>query len=217
MPDLSFAVEGARPERPAAVPTLLFGLRIAEESEPAVPIRSVALRCQVRIEPARRTYSSAERERLRDLFGTSERWGQTVRSMHWTHVGLTVPPFERATTVELPVPCSYDLSLAATRYFDALEGGDLPLSFLFSGTIFYEDGEGALQIAQVSWEKEAGFRLPAATWRALMDLYYPNTAWLPLQKDIFDRLDRYRSDRGLPTCERALERLLAEAQELLAP
>ena len=137
--------------------------------------------------------------------------------MLWTHVSATLPPFEGAATVGLPVPCTYDLSLAATKYFDALEGGDLPLCFLFSGTIFFEAGDGGLQVAQISWEKEATFRLPAATWRELMDLYYPNTAWLSLRKDVFDRLDRYRRDNGLPTWERALERLLASPEEAVLP
>ena len=115
------------------------------------------------------------------------------------------------------MPCSYDFSLAATKYFDALEEGEMPLCFLFSGTIFHEAADGALQVAQISWEKEAYFRLPAATWRGLMDAYYPNTAWLCLRKDVFDRLDHYRSRQGLPTWEQAMERLLSAAEEPVTP
>jgi hypothetical protein len=209
-------VEGAEPQRFAAAPQLLFKLRITE-SLPAgagpTPIHSVVLRCQVRIEPARRRYQAAEEPRLRDLFGTPERWGQTMRTLLWTHVGAVVPPFTGTAEMDLPVPCSYDFSLAATRYFDAVEGGDLPLCFLFSGTIFHEADNGALQVAQISWEKESSYRLPAATWRGLMDAYYPNTAWLCLRKDVFDRFDQYRSRRGLPTPETALERLLSAAED----
>jgi hypothetical protein len=216
MPDLDFRVEGAEPQRFAAAPHLLFKLRIAEAvpagAEPT-PIHAVALRCQVRIEPARRRYQAAEEPRLLDLFGTPDRWGQTMRTMLWTHVGAVVPPFTATCEFDLPVPCSYDFSLAATKYFDALEGGEIPLWFLFSGTIFHEADDGALQVAQISWEKEASFRLPAATWRALMDAYYPNAAWLCLPRDVFDRFDRYRSRRGLPTPEAALERLLSAAED----
>jgi hypothetical protein len=216
MPDLNYQIVGAESQNYAASPTLLFKLRVSESdspgSEPTL-IHSVVLRCQVRIEPTRRSYSIAEKERLRDLFGTSERWGQTVRSMLWTHVSVVVPPFEGSTDVGLPVPCLYDFNLAATKYFAALEGGDLPLCFLFSGTIFYEAGDNALQIAQISWEKEADFRLPAATWREMMDHYYPNSAWLCLRKDVFDRFDQYRSEHGLTTWEIAMERLLASAEE----
>ncbi len=96
------------------------------------------------------------------MFGTPERWGQTLRPMLWTHVSAVVPPFTGTCIVDLPVPCSYDFSLAATKYFAALEGDAIPLCFLFSGTIFYRADEGALQVAQISWEKEAYFRLPAA-------------------------------------------------------
>ena len=102
------------------------------------------MRCQIRIEPARRRYTDAEQERLLDLFGTPERWGQTLRPMLWTHAVAVVPPFIGTAVADLPVPCSYDFSLAATKYFGGLEGGEIPLCFLFSGTIFYEAEDGAL-------------------------------------------------------------------------
>jgi hypothetical protein len=144
-----------------------------------------------------------------DLFGTPERWGQTVRPMPWTNVGGVVSAFAGSAATNLTVPCSYDFSLAATKYFAALDDGDLPLCFLFSGTVFYVGEEGELLVDQISWQKEASFRLPAATWRGLMELYYPNCAWLCLRKDVFDALAEYRSREGLPTWEHALERLLS--------
>jgi hypothetical protein len=246
MLDLNFQVEGAEPQRFAAAPLLLFKLRLSEavaEGTRPTPIHTVALRCQVRIEPGRRRYHPSEQGRLLDLFGTPERWGQTLRSMLWMHVGAVVPPFVGTVVADLPVPCSFDLptapargrsnvdtvgadlpvpcsfdfNLAATKYFAALEEGDLPLSFLFSGTIFYEGVEGALQVTQISWEKEASYRLPASTWRELMDLYYPNSASVHLRKDVFDRLDQYRSRQGLPTWEQALERLLSAAEDPVTP
>ncbi len=218
MPDLNFRVEGVESQRFAAAPALLFKLRV-EESPGAgrlTPVHSVILRCQVRIEPARRRYTPAEQQRLLDLFGTPERWGQTLRPMPWAHVSASVPPFTGAGTADLPVPCSYDFSLAATKYFAALEEGDLPLCFLFSGTVFYEAADGALQVAPIPWEKEATFLLPAATWRGLMDLYYPDSAWLCLRKDVFDALARYKAREGLPSWEQALGRLLA-AEGVPAP
>ncbi len=220
MPDLDFQVEGAEPERFAAAPLIQFKLRVAEAlpaGRPTTPIHAIALRCQIRIEPARRRYEAAERDRLLDLFGTPDRWGQTLRPMLWTHVGTVVPSFEGAGVADLPVPCSFDFNLAATRYFAALGDGEIPLCFLFSGTIFHESDEGTLQVAQIPWEKEATFRLPASVWRGMMELYYPNTAWLCLRKDVFDRLDRYRSLGGHPTWEQALERLLSSAEEPVTP
>jgi hypothetical protein len=180
-----------------------------------MPIHSVVLRCQIRIEPARRSYSPEQKARLRDLFGTPERWGQTLRPMLWTHISAVIPSFEGSTDVELPVPCSSDFNLAASKYFNALESGDLPLCFLFSGTIFYEADDGALQVSQISWEKEAVFRLPASAWRAMMDHYYPNLAWFQLRKDVFDRLDLFRIEHGLASWEQVVERLLAASEEAI--
>ncbi|HEX5270153.1 MAG TPA: DUF6084 family protein [Gemmataceae bacterium] len=220
MPDLTFQVDAARPERFAAAPLLLFQVRLTESVRPArepTPIHSVALRCQVRIEPARRRYAAAEQGRLGDLFGTPDRWGQTLRPLLWTHVSAVVPSFTGSGTVDLPVPCGADFCLAATKYFAALEEGEVPLSFLFSGTIFYEGPDGALQVAQIPWDREATFRLPAATWREVTDHYYPNTRWLCLRRDVFDRLNEYRSRQGLPTWEDALDRLLAPAGEAVPP
>jgi hypothetical protein len=212
MPELDFRVEGVEPERFAAAPLLLFKLRVTEavRGEPT-PVHAAVLRCQVRVEPGRRRYAAGEQERLLDLFGTPDRWAKTVRPLLWTHVSVTVPAFTGSTVVNVPVECGYDFSLAATKYFAALEGGDVPLCLLFSGTIFYEGPGGAPQVAPVGWDKEATFRLPAATWRGLMDLYYPNAAWLYLRRDVFDRLASYKTREGLPTWEQALERLLAAA------
>jgi hypothetical protein len=215
MPDLTFQVEAVEPQRFAAAPLLHFKLRIGEKaSSSPTSIHTVVLRCQIRIEPGRRRYTSQQQQRLFDLFGTPERWGQTVRPMLWNHAQVSVPAFTGETTVELPVPCSFDFSLAATKYFAALEDGEIPLCFLFSGTIFYQAEESGVQAAQISWEKEAYFRLPAGVWQQLMDLYYPNSAWLCLRRDVFDRLQHYKSRAGLPTWEQALERLLAAGETL---
>jgi hypothetical protein len=48
-----------------------------------------------------------------------------------------------------------------------------------------------------------------------MDLYYPNSAWLCLRKDVFDRLSEYKSRHGLPTWEQTLEALLSETEEAM--
>jgi Family of unknown function (DUF6084) len=217
MLDLSFQVEDAEPVSFAASPLLAFKLRItADTPEPdgaEVSIQTVALRAQIRIEPARRSYARAEQDGLLDLFGETHRWGQTQKSMLWTHTSLIVPPFMGATLVDLHVTCTYDFNLAATKYFHSLESGEIPLFFLFSGTIFYADPDGALQVAQIPWEKEASYRLPLATWRSMMDLYYPNTSWLCLRKDVFDRLYQFKTQSGLPTWELALERLLPPAHQ----
>jgi hypothetical protein len=215
MPDLTFQVEKAEPLLFAAAPHLVFKLRVAQVGngvEP-VPIHTVGLRCQVRIEPARRRYGGGEPEKLLDLFGEPPRWSQTLRSMLWTHTSVVVPAFTGSTVVDLPVPCSADFNVAAAKYFHGLEDGEVPLSLLFSGTIFYAAEDGALQVAQIPWEKEADFRLPVRVWQDMMNAYYSNTAWLYLRKDVFDRLYRYKTRRGLPTWEQTVESLLPDASE----
>jgi hypothetical protein len=137
--------------------------------------------------------------------------------MLWTHTQAVVPAFNGSTVVELPVACSYDFNVAATKYFAALEGGDLPLCFLFSGTIFHQTDDGRLQVAPIAWEKTSDFRLGVATWREMMDGYYPHTAWLELDKDLFRRLLDYRTRHGLPSWQRALENLLAPEEQQVAP
>lgn len=211
MPDLNFAVQAAKPVAHAAAPLLALELRI--ENGDDTEIRNVALQCQIRIEAARRRYEPEEEPKLLDLFGEKERWGQTLRSMLWTHTSTNVGSFRRSTKVDLPVPCTFDFNVAATKYFHALEGGEVPLTLLFSGTIFYDHEQYGLQVAQIPWEKEARYRMPVAVWKQVIDAYYPNSAWLTLRRDVFDRLHEFKMRHGIATWEQAFERLLAEVEE----
>jgi hypothetical protein len=85
------------------------------------------------------------------------------------------------------------------------------LNLLFSGTVFYAAAGSELQVAPIAWDKEARFHLPVATWKAMMDQYYPNSAWLALRRDIFERVYEYKVRNGIPTWEEAFERLLTSA------
>jgi hypothetical protein len=215
MPDLDFAVVEADVLPFAASPTMLFKLRIGNAMENE-RIHSVMLTAQIRIEAKQRGYEASEEVRLLDLFGETQRWGETVRSLLWTHVTLTVPQFSGSTVVELPIPCTYDFDVVATKYLHALQDGEIPLLFLFSGTVFYTpEGSPVPQIARISWEKEAHFRLPVRLWRDMMDRYFPNSAWLRIRRDVFDALQEYKARRQLPNWEAALEQLLqSNASEL---
>jgi hypothetical protein len=211
MPDLDFKVEGAEVLEFAAVPSLLFKLRIENLEEE--PIRSVALNTQIRIAAARRHYERVEQERLLELFGEPHRWGNTLRSLLWTHTTLQVPPFSGSTVVDMPVPCTYDLEVVGSKYFYALEDGEVPLEFLFSGTVYYAGEGGRLQIARISWEKEAEFRLPVRLWKEMMEHYFPNSAWIRLRRDAIDRLYDYKIRKGLPTWETTVEALLRASEQ----
>ena len=211
MPDLDFSVEGAEVREFAAVPSLVFKLRI--ENLGGEPIRSVALNTQVRIAATQRHYGAAEQNLLLELFGEPHRWGETLRSLLWTHTVLQVPRFSGSAVVDMPVTCTYDLEVAATKYFHALEDGEVPLEFLFSGSVFYVGEGGGLQVDRISWEKEAEFRLPVRLWREMMDHYFPNSAWIRLHRDAFDELYDYKIRKGFPTWEAAVESLLRASEQ----
>jgi hypothetical protein len=55
--------------------------------------------------------------------------------------------------------------------------------------------------------------MPVTVWRNMMDLYFPNSAWIRVQRDTLDDLQKFRAYRGLPTWDQAFEALLKEAGE----
>ncbi|WP_010587700.1 DUF6084 family protein [Schlesneria paludicola] len=207
MSDLEFHVEDATSLEHAVVPTLILKLRI--KGGVSQSIQNVNLQCQIQIESNRRAYTQNEQTNLIDLFGAADRWGETLRSMHWTRVSTLVPPFQREVLVDVQIPCTYDFNVAATKYFYGLEQGDIPLLLLFSGSIFYRQETGMLQVTQIPWSKEARYRLPVSTWKQMMEFYYPNSAWLCLRHDVFDQLYRFKCHQGIPTWDETLQRLLA--------
>jgi hypothetical protein len=204
VPKLDFAVESAEPVKFAAAPTVAFTLRIATDR----PVRSLVLNTQIRIAPARRRYSDADQARLVELFGPPERWGETLRTFRWEQVASVVPSFDSAAVVELAVPCTYDLEVATAKYFYALDDGDVPLEFLFSGTMFFSADSGALQTAQIPWECEAAYRLPVGVWREAMQQHFRGSAWLRVRDDVFERLVSYKARHSLLTWETTFEHLL---------
>lgn len=212
MPDLSFEIISAEAAAYSVLPMLIFKLRIVNANEEE-KIQNVNLKSQIMLTVTRRRYNAEEKAKLYELFGEPERWGQTLRTFLWTHVTSVVPRFTGSTTVDLAVPCSYDFEVVSTKYFNALEEGEIPLTFLFSGTIFYEGEAGNLQIGQISWSKEATYRLPVARWREVIGAHFPNSTWLRLQKDVFDQLYKYKMRHGLLTWEDTLERLLKASGE----
>jgi len=208
--DLQFSVEDMVPERYALAPLLNLRLRITERS--GARVHAMALRCQIRIEPFRRSYDAEEAERLADLFGERVRWGDTLKPMQLCTIETMVPGFTETLDTTFQVPCTYDTEIAAAKYFHSLRGGDVPLLMLFSGTVFVDGGNGFF-VEQVPWDREANYRLPVKVWRDLMDLHFPGTGWLTMRIETLDALLRYKSRHGLPTWDQALGMLLKEAGE----
>lgn len=212
MPELAFQVRSAEAVRATAAPTIALHLEIS--NRPAIQtIQTVVLNCQIQIEASRRRYAPAEQKRLRDLFGEPERWGQTLRPLLWTNLTTSVPGFTGAIGITLAVPCTADFSVTATKYFHGIEGGTVQVTLFFTGTIFYRTETNQLQAAPIPWNTEAHFALPAGIWQESIDLHHPNTAWLGLRRDVFERLYEFKVQHGLATFDEAVERMMDHALE----
>ncbi len=211
MAELVFDCVDSAPERYGAVPSLTLRLRITETSGERV--EAIALRCQIRIEPHRRRYTAEEAEQLQDLFGDTSRWADTVKPLQLMTVSAMVPGFTGATTLDLPVPVTYDLEIASAKYFNSVADGVIPLLLLFSGTIF-GTRDGRLSVQQVPWSKEASYGLPVKVWRETVDLHFPDSAWLRIDRETLSALQRYKSKHALPTWNGTVAALLDDAASL---
>jgi len=207
---LSFAVVDIVADRFAASPHLKVRLRI-EESTGEV-LHAVALRCQLMIEPQRRSYDESETSGVAEVFGDRDRWTQTLKPFLWTHASTVTPGFTGSLEVDLPVACSYDLDLVAAKYFTSLTDGEVPVRLLFSGTTFSR-GVSGFSVEQIPWDLEATYRLPVAAWREVMDHFYPGTGWLRLDRDVLAALQRFKAERGLTTWDEVATTLLAATAE----
>lgn len=210
MPELSFQIEDVAPRPNAVTPQLTFKLGVTNAVQ-GEAIQSMLLRCQIQVEPVRRRYTPQEQQRLVELFGEPERWSNTLRPLLWENLSISVPGFTDTTVVDLYVPCTFDFNVAMTKYAYGLEDGDLPTSLLFSGTAFYQ-GRGGLQIMQIPWSSEARYRVPVRVWKQMMEVFYPNCAWIYLRRDTFDLLYDYKTRQGLTTWEKAIERVLGSVE-----
>jgi hypothetical protein len=205
-PDLEFAVVGARPVKYAAAPMLNLDLQVSETT--GARVYMVALTIQLMIEPARRRYDDATRERLVELFGAPERWAVTTRSLVWSKLDVLVPAFTGTTTVAVPIACHYDLELAAAKYLHSLPDGEAPLALHFNGMIYYRGDDGGLQMVLIPWSKSIDFRMPVSAWQQTIAHYYPGTAWIAVRAQTFEALQRAKLERGLATLDACIGALL---------
>jgi hypothetical protein len=214
MTALNFVVTGARPDPSALAPTLRVTLGIS--GAPDQRVQSILLRCQIRIEPARRRYDEDEQARLVDVFGAPHRWSDTLNPFVLTHVTMPVRGFTGGTEVQMPVELSYDLEVAAGKYLHALRDGEIPLLFLFSGTVWLRGPDG-LGVEQIPWDREARYGLPVAVWTEVIDAHHPGTGWLRLRRDTIDALQEYKARHMLPTFDDVVVRLLADVELPVGP
>lgn len=208
-PAFGFAVTHADHDPQAAGPTLRLHTTITETT--GTRVHALALRAQIRLEPAARRYSPDQQERLVELFGDPSRWGRTLNPMQLATVSTVTPSFSGEQEVVFEVPLTFDTDVATTRYFRGVgDDGDAPMRLLFSGTVFYEAPSG-VQIGLVPWHSEATFRLPVAVWTDMMDAHQHGMAWLRLPEHTLAELSAWRAARALPTWEQTFTALLAAA------
>jgi Family of unknown function (DUF6084) len=197
----------------AAAPQLTARLRIQEATGRTV--HAIALRCQVRIEPQRRRYDEADESGLRALFGDRDRWADTLRPFLWMQASAMVQGFTSLTEVDLPLPCTYDFDVAASRYLHGVGDGVVPLTLLFSGTVFTKGATG-FGVEQVPWNCEASYELPVAVWKQMIASYYPSTGWIRLDHDVITELADHKARHGLTSWEETVRSLL-DAREGVQP
>jgi Family of unknown function (DUF6084) len=200
-----FTVVDVFAEPYAAAPQLTARLRIVETT--GQRIHAIALRCQVRIEPQRRSYDVADESGLRGLFGDRDRWAQTLKPFLWMQCSAMVQGFTGVTEVDLALPCTYDFEVAASRYLHSLGEGTVPLALLFSGTVFTK-GTTGFGVEQVPWDCEAAYGLPVQVWQQMIAAYFPHTGWLRLDHDVLTALADYRGRHGLTSWEETVQVLL---------
>lgn len=210
-PDPDFEITGAEVVARAATPTLRFNIEITDAS--AIRIHFIALSALITVEPGMRTYESDDRERLVELFGEPERWGSTTGAFRWTQVDTVVPAFTERGSLRLPVQCTYDHEIAATKYFGGIDSGTYPLQFHFNGTVYYEGADGRLQMLPLAWDRSARFELPVETWRRMIDLHYPEGGWMRLGTETLRRLGQRKAESGAPTMDDCISRLLDRAEQ----
>jgi hypothetical protein len=209
IPEPEFEITGAAHVAFAATPTILFSATATEPN--GFEVQSIALTVQLMIDPARRGYDPDTRQRLAELFGPPASWAPSTSGLAWARVAATVPGFSGMTAFGLEVPCTYDLEVAAAKYFYALEDGQVPLTFHFNGSVFYRSGPpagGRLQVTPISWSNSAQYRMPVEVWRAMIAEHYPGGGWIRLHETTLATLNRRRGARGLPSFDACVRELL---------
>ena len=159
-------------------------------------MHALALRAQIRLEPAARRYSPDQQERLVELFGDPSRWGRTLNPMQLATVSTVTPSFTGEQEVVFEVPLTFDTDVATTRYFRGVgDEGDAPMRLLFSGTVFYEAPSGCRS------GSSRGTRRPRSVCRSpcgrtMMDAHQHGMAWLRLPEHTLAELSRLARGAG---------------------
>ncbi|MGH9070035.1 MAG: DUF6084 family protein [Acidimicrobiales bacterium] len=210
MPKFAVKVTAMEPEPYAFAPTIRVHLNVAEST--GAQIHAMVLKTMVRIEPQKRRYSPEEEGHLAEVFGEPSRWGETLKPFLLAEIATVIPAFAGSCDIVIPLSFTYDLEVAAGKYFHGLSDGEIPLVLLFSGTVFSTIGP-RLAVEPIPWSLEANYRLPVSVWQATMDHHFPASGWLRLPRHTIDDLGKFKSTQALATWEEAIGVLLKHAGE----
>jgi Family of unknown function (DUF6084) len=184
--DLRLEVRDVSAVRHTAAPTLRFELELTDPRGREIQVGVLSV--QIHIDPAKRSYDDGTRAKLVELFGAPERWAATTQSFQWARVDAMVPGFTGSARVDLEVPCTYDLEVAASKYLYSLPDGIAPLSFFATGMLLSRGGAGQLEVMQVPWSCTARYDLPVDAWKDAIAAAYPGGGWVRLQTETLDAL-----------------------------
>ena len=121
-----------------------------------------------------------------------------------------MPSFTGQTTFTLPMPCTYDLELAAAKYLYSLPDGEVPLSFHFTGSVLHRGDDGQMQVVLIPWTCSADWRMPVATWREMMARHYPDGGGCACTPTRSTRSGGGTASHGLPSYDACVAELLEE-------
>jgi hypothetical protein len=54
-------------------------------------------------------------------------------------------------------------------------------------------------------------------WREAVDAHFPDTAWIAMSRGTFSGLERFKTERALPTWDATVNALLSEAADRTEP
>ena len=192
---LEFTILGAEPIEYAATPGVRFHLHVTEPE--GREVYTIALSSQIHIDPARRSYDDATRERLVELFGAPERWGATTHPFQWARIESLVPSFTGSTAFTVEVPCTYDLEVASAKYFDVAarrrRAAHASTSTGPCSTGRRRSPAGRARALELLGALE---RCRSTVWRRTIDAHYPGGGWVRLQQDTLEALAARKAERG---------------------
>ncbi len=129
-----------------------------------------------------------------------------------TIASVTVPAFTDECVIDLPVGCSYDFNLAATKYFYGLEAGEFLCCCCSAARSSFATARATCRSVRSPNTRRPATVFPVGTWRALMERYYSGTVPLSLSREVFDEVYRFKRRHALASWDDTVRLLLEKGR-----